>query len=418
MKLCFLADARSPIARNWISYFIERGHEVHVISSYPCSPDSLPVASLQEVPLAFSGLVGLHNSVGIPPSSNKKWSLYHILSLMRNGASFDIAMAIRRWIAPVEIHCRIAYVRKLMEEIGPDLVHAMRIPFEGILAALAVREIPLLISSWGNDFTLHAKHYPIISALTRRAMRRTDALHCDCFRDLHLASRCGFDDSKPSIVLPGAGGVRLSTFHPGPADITALRLAGISPSIPVVINPRGFRGYVRNDTFFRAIPLVLQKRADVVFLCSATQNNPLAEQWIRRLNIGHAVRLLPSVPHDQMADFFRLAQVTVSPSEHDGTPNTLLEAMACGCFPVAGDIESVREWIQDGVNGLLCDPASPESVAQAILRALNDPELRERARQYNVKLIAERAEYGKVMAQAEQFYCQVIEHARSKRKHS
>jgi glycosyltransferase involved in cell wall biosynthesis len=90
--------------------------------------------------------------------------------------------------------------------------------------------------------------------------------------------------------------------------------------------------------------------------------------------------------------------------------------MACGCFPVAGDIESIREWITDSVNGLLCDPTDPQSLAQAILRALNDTDLRYRAREHNLKLIVERAEYGKVMAQAEQFYYKVIEHARSKRE--
>lgn len=417
MRICFICDFRSPISRNWISYFIQQGHEVHVISSYPCSADDLPVASLHVVPMAFSGLTGLRKTAGVA-SGNHISPILSILSKTNKGWLFRVAMAVRRWVGPIEVHRHIGSVRKLVEEIGPDLVHAMRVPFEGMLAALAVRETPLLISVWGNDFTLQAKHNPVIGMHTRWAMQQTDALHCDCFRDLRLASTWGFDDSKPSIVLPGAGGVRLSVFHPGPADITALRLAGISPNTPVVINPRGFRGYVRNDTFFRAIPLVLQQRADVVFLCSALQNNPLAEQWIRRLHIGHAVRLLPTVPHDQMADFFRLAQVAVSPSEHDGTPNTLLEAMACGCLPVAGDIESVREWIEDGVNGLLFDPASPESLAQAILRALNNPELYERARQYNLKLIAERAEYDKVMKRAELFYHQVIEHARSKREHS
>lgn len=53
-------------------------------------------------------------------------------------------------------------------------------------------------------------------------------------------------------------------------------------------------------------------------------------------------------------------------------------------------------------------------MAQAILRALNDSELRDRARQYNVKLIAERAEYEKVMAEAENFYHQVINYWQSK----
>jgi glycosyltransferase involved in cell wall biosynthesis len=303
-------------------------------------------------------------------------------------------------------------MRRVIEEIQPDLVHAMRIPFEGILAALAVYNVPLLISVWGNDFTLHAKHYPLVAVLTRRAMQRADALHCDCFRDLRLAHTWGFPDSRPGVVLPGAGGVQLDVFYPGFAKGAVTVMddnVPLNSNVPVVINPRGFRGYVRNDTFFRAIPLVLKQRPDVIFLGVAMKGNPVAENWVKRLGISHAVHLLRPVSRTNMADLFRLADVSVSPSEHDGTPNTLLEAMACGCFPVAGDIESVKEWIIDGVNGLLCDPTSPESLAQAVLRALSDAELRQRARETNLKLIAERAEYGKVMTQAEVFYREVAE---------
>jgi glycosyltransferase involved in cell wall biosynthesis len=108
-----------------------------------------------------------------------------------------------------------------------------------------------------------------------------------------------------------------------------------------------------------------------------------------------------------MADLFRLACVTVSPSLHDGTPNTLLEAMACGCFPVAGDIESVREWITDGVNGLLCDPTDADALGRALIRALGDRQLRESARPHNARLIAERADYDKIMKQAEELYLEV-----------
>ena len=69
----------------------------------------------------------------------------------------------------------------------------------------------------------------------------------------------------------------------------------------------------------------------------------------------HAVELLPPLSHAQMAEVFRRAQIVASPSIHDGTPNTLLEGIACGCFPVAGDLESIREWITPNENGLLFD---------------------------------------------------------------
>jgi glycosyltransferase involved in cell wall biosynthesis len=179
---------------------------------------------------------------------------------------------------------------------------------------------------------------------------------------------------------------------------------------PVVINPRGFRGYVRNDTFFQSIPKVLARRPDARFLCASMAGEPQAQAWIDQLGIQEAVKLLPALPHPAMADVFRSAAVLVSPSTHDGTPNTLLEGMACGCFPVAGDLESIREWITPGVNGSLVDPADAGALAEAILMALDQPDLRARAQQHNRQMIAERAEYTQSMERAAQFYRRLIRH--------
>jgi glycosyltransferase involved in cell wall biosynthesis len=316
----------------------------------------------------------------------------------------------RYWLGPLELNLHAGRLRELITEISPDLVHAMRIPFEGIMAAKSMPAgVPLLISVWGNDFTLFAASNPLIARQTRNALQRADALHSDCHRDMRLAIRdWGFDSKKPSTVLPGSGGVRTSLFYPEPEPGTRAQM-NIAPGAPVVINPRGFRTYVRNDVFFQAMPLVLKQRPEAVFVCTGMQGSPVAEKWASELVIKDNVRLLPVASHDEMANLFRASDITVSPSQHDGTPNSLLEAMACGCFPVAGNIESVREWITDGENGLLCDPTDKESIARAILRALEDRQLRDKARAYNLSLVTERAEYENVMTKAEEFYHQVAQ---------
>jgi glycosyltransferase involved in cell wall biosynthesis len=109
-----------------------------------------------------------------------------------------------------------------------------------------------------------------------------------------------------------------------------------------------------------------------------------------------------------MAELFRHAQISVSITTHDGTPNTLLEALACGCFPIAGDIEALREWIRPEVNGLLVDPSSPSALAEAILNAISQPDLRRQAREQNLEMVKERAEYWKSMQAAEEFYRRLI----------
>jgi glycosyltransferase involved in cell wall biosynthesis len=89
--------------------------------------------------------------------------------------------------------------------------------------------------------------------------------------------------------------------------------------------------------------------------------------------------------------------------------------MACGCLPVAGDLESLREWITPGVNGLLVDLGQPEALAEAILTGLKEDSLCWQGRKENLRQIAERAVYGRVMPAAEQVYRELI--AKSQKKY-
>jgi glycosyltransferase involved in cell wall biosynthesis len=154
--------------------------------------------------------------------------------------------------------------------------------------------------------------------------------------------------------------------------------------------------------------LVLEENPKVRFLCPMMAGAPEAERWVRELGIGEAVELLPRQSRSEMADLFRKAQVVVSPSTHDGTPNTLLEAMASGCFPVVGDIEPLREWIKQGENGFLVDPSEPQELAKAILESLSNQSLRTLAQETNIDLIIDRAEYYGAMQKASLFYKRLL----------
>jgi glycosyltransferase involved in cell wall biosynthesis len=412
MRICYIADARSAIAQNWIQHFIRQGHDVHVISSYPCPTDILPGASVYPTPMRFSGLSRVSHDGTVKEGKNRRVLsfLAPIIAILRTGALSSLTRYVLiRILAPFEILRHVEPIRQLINEIDPDIVHAMRIPFEGIVAAKATpQQFPLLISVWGNDFTLVAMRNILVGIQTRQVIKRTDALHADCYRDVQIAKDWGLDPDKPTTVLPGAGGLQLDQFCLGGSSNALRESLDIPADSPVIINPRGYRGYVRNDVYFRAIPLILEKHPEAVFLSIGFDGVPIAQRWVKQLDIAENVRLLPYVPRSQIADLFRLSQIMVSPSLHDGTPNSLLESLACGCFPVAGNIESIREWITDESNGLLCNPKKEESIARAITRALEDEQLREQAQEYNQRLIAERAEYGAVMAEAEEFYTSVI----------
>ncbi|MFN2383273.1 MAG: glycosyltransferase [Gemmatimonadota bacterium] len=419
MKLCYVVDGRSPIARNWMAHFVAAGHEVHLISTYP-GADATGFASTTVIPVAFARLAGAPGRPAAPgPAAGERAPASRSAPLAarwRGGALAAAANALRYGVGPLDVFRWRGRLRRRLLRIQPDLVHAMRLPFEGLLAADAVAgtTLPLLLSVWGNDFTLFARRHRLVRWRTRAALRRADGLHADCQRDIELARAFGWPPGRPAIVLPGAGGVQRELFHPGPADPALRARLGIPDGAPLFLNPRGLRLYVRNDTFFQAIPRVLSRRPDAVFLGLAMAGNAIAEGWVDRLGIGPSVRLLPPVPRAEMAAYFRLATAVVSPSEHDGTPNTLLEAMACGTLPILGDIASVREWITDDHNGLLFDPADPDALAEAIGRSLTDCGLHQRAARANAVLIQQRADHATVMPRAEAFYFEVIAAARGR----
>ncbi len=384
MRLLFVADGRSPTALNWIRYFIDRGDEVHLASTFACTLD-MNLAGFELIPVAFSGIKsGDVKPIGKTKQKSRLWG----------SSTLQLRTVIRQWLGPLTISRAASRLRGMIERTKPDLVHAMRIPYEGMMSADAAGLAPLLVSVWGNDFTLHAASTPMMQYYTQWTLKVTDALHADCLRDIRLGRKLGFSPQKPSLVIPGSGGIRAEVFYPDPA-------AGRNP---VVINPRGFRAYVCNEAFFRAIPLVLKERPDARFVCTGMRGESQVLEWIETLGIGSSVELLPALSQAELAEQFRAAQVVVSPTRHDGTPNSLLEAMACGCFPVAGDLDSIREWITPGENGLLVNANNPQALAVGILRGLNEPALRQQAAEVNAAVIAERAEYGRSMAHAAEFY--------------
>lgn len=399
MHVCYIADARSPIAKSWISHFVEKQHQVTVISSYPCRHDQIPGASIVQFPLIWTewtrrGLNGpsLSKRAAIPvPALPASWTV-----------------PLRAWSAPLSIRARSTSLNRLISELKPDLVHAMRLPYEGLFAGASFISPPLLISVWGNDLTLFAKGYPRLGKLTRDALQRADGLHCDCERDRKLALAHGFSEQKPSAVLPGNGGLDCDFYFHLRPDPCVLSDFGIPSGRPLVINPRGIRAYVRNDVFFKAIPLVLKQIPGAFFLAPGTRGNKATQRWVRRMGISESVLLLPVLERQDLARLFAASDVMVSPSSHDGTPNSLLEAMACGCFPVAGRLESIREWIADEDNGLFCDETDARSLAAGVIRALSNASLRVRASQINRELIRARAERANVMSRAEQLYDTVV----------
>ncbi len=298
-----------------------------------------------------------------------------------------------------------ARLARLVRSLKPDIVHSLGMQGGGYAVLAARQRIgpqfpPWIYSCWGYDI-----HYfgqlPEHAERIRQVLRHCDYMTADCRRDVQLAREFGFA-GETAGVFPGGGGFDLQ-------EMRALRQPGPVRSRRVIAvkgyqdRPEGSRGLVAIEALRRCAPL--PPGYEVVVYSAAPEVRAAGEQLEREAQIQ--LRFLPPVPHREMARLFGSARIAIGLATTDGTPNTMLEAMIAGAFPIQSDTISTREWI-DGHNGLLVPPEDAGALAEAILLALEDDALVDCAAELNAAVADARLERGKIREQVIQMYRRVM----------
>lgn len=105
---------------------------------------------------------------------------------------------------------------------------------------------------------------------------------------------------------------------------------------------------------------------------------PVAQQKLTRkieeLGAASYTEVIGGLPPEEMPAVYRNADVFVFASSCEGFPNTLLEAMGSGLPIACSDRVGLPEILRDG--GVYFDPEKPTTIASAIRRLVDEPELR------------------------------------------
>jgi glycosyltransferase involved in cell wall biosynthesis len=121
----------------------------------------------------------------------------------------------------------------------------------------------------------------------------------------------------------------------------------------------------------RALGRVVQNPTLVAFLCGDGPMRPAVERMIHDEGLSGRI-FLPGYVMNIWA-WMKRADVFVSVSLFEGMPNTVMEAMACGCPAVVSDIPQHREILDDD-SAVFVSPSDPMSIAAGIDRLLGDTE--------------------------------------------
>ncbi len=115
-----------------------------------------------------------------------------------------------------------------------------------------------------------------------------------------------------------------------------------------------------------------------VRIAGSGPEEPRLRTLVDSLPPGARVELLGDTPNDRVLELMTSCDVFVLPcrvansGDRDGIPVVLMEAMALGRCVVSGNLETIRELIEDKRSGLMVSPGDPEEVAHALRSLAND----------------------------------------------
>jgi glycosyltransferase involved in cell wall biosynthesis len=216
-------------------------------------------------------------------------------------------------------------------------------------------------------------------------------------------------DLTASKSHPGSG---YGHFHPAPPDDTLRQRFNLAAG-PIVLSLRGIRPVYNPLDIARAIPLVLEQVPEAQFVIRTYNYDPgLLEQFqtiVHEMGATEAVHYVGRQSADrEIAALNRLAEVAISVPSSDGTPISVLEALACGVALVVSDLPSLHEWVQDQREALFVPVGDVAALSGAIVRLLQDQSLRKTLSERGPQLIHERAESKVWMHHNEGIYQRLI----------
>lgn len=320
MKIGVVTVSKSIHTRIYVKYLVDAGHDVTVITN----------RDEYEVP----GVT----TVNARPLGGRRFGLPNSILLK----------------------LRDMKLKRALDRGGFDVVNVQMLTSDGVAATLA-SPVPVVITLYGSDVFLRdalPEHYRalLVSALNRAAT-------------IHACSEYMAEE----LVRIGAPQMRIATFQYG-VDTESFAPSPLPRETRRIVSVRALRPLYRVNLIVAAMPRVLERFPDAKLVVYDSGEAELRLRGLAAdLGVDQSVAFLGRQAPEIIARDVSTAAVWVSMAESDGTPISLLEAMAAGAFPVVADLPTLREWLSPERAEVVADPTA-EKVADAIVSAISRAE--------------------------------------------
>lgn len=199
--------------------------------------------------------------------------------------------------------------------------------------------------------------------LSRFADRRSHAIVVNCdFLRRHLIEDEHVDEAKIHVCYNGIDLERFRRTETPPHPLTIGTICGLRPEkdLKTLIG-----GFARVHTGEPGLKLVI---------VGSGSELAILQQYAREAGVAEAVHFEPATP--RVTEWLSKIDIFVLPSRSEAFSNSLMEAMVCGCCPVASNVGGNPELVRPGETGLLFRSGDPEELSTTLRKLIDQPELR------------------------------------------
>jgi L-malate glycosyltransferase len=308
---------------------------------------------------------------------------FPVRSFVSAGAAsgaWDLARYVRRW--------------------NIRLVHTFDYPLTTFAVPVArLFTSAAVVSSQRSHRELIPRHY-------RRLVRITDRLaaavvvNCE-FVQRHLEEDEGVPAGRIRLCY---NGIDLEAFQPG-AGVRPASLPADAFVIGTVCALRPEKGLTTLvDAFARIRPM--RAGLKLVIVGSGSMLAALEAQ-VELLGLQRDCLFVPAT--ERVPDWLGAMDIFVLPSRTEALSNALLEAMACGCCPVASNVGGNPELVRSGETGLLFESGDFSGLTAALAGLIESTSLRQRLAAAGAQLVRERFSIRASAERMGEIYAQLIE---------
>ena len=274
-------------------------------------------------------------------------------------------------------------LRRLRREEPVDVLDAHFVYPEGFAAVLLGRALDLPVVLTLRGVLGQLGRFPVRRAEAAFALRHADRVIALSDSLRRMAAELG-RPAESIAVIPNAVDGELFPLLDRDEARLRLRLEGPGPRLLFVGTPSPRKELER---VIDALPALAGRWPGIELLvvggAGAERSSPRAlQRRARRAGVGDRLALLGSRPPEELAAWYAAADLFVLPSQLEGSPNAVLESLACGTPVVATPVGEVPEVLVASGGGILAPPSGGGPLAPAIAAALSRPWDREAMRSW------------------------------------